>query len=336
MTFWRGVSSASNLTAVAMLSATLGSFLPNAAFAETWDAYTYYTVSTVAAVRGLNMMIDRVAKETNGDLQIKLHLGGTIPINGGNITSAVGDDDVQMATDAFFSGNVGIVALLQLPMLVQSPEEYVKAEQILLPYIAKAYDSRGVKFLGQFIYPAQVFWSRKKLTSLADLQGQKMRVTGPEIGELVHAFGGVPLTLSTAEVPAALDRGVIDGAQTASGGAGYVWRDLLKYRYDLGVSYISSELIANKSAFGSLSPHSQAVLQAAATDAAAWMTTTMKAEEDDLTAKMVGGGLTVAPAVPADQVAAEQRMKPIWESWAKSHGADAEQALAKVRALLGR
>jgi TRAP-type C4-dicarboxylate transport system substrate-binding protein len=319
---------------LAALAAMLLPALP--AVAATWDAYTYYTVSTVAAVRGLNRLIDRVAKETDGQLQIRLHLGGTIPINGGNITSAVGDDDVQMATDAFFSGNVGIVALLQLPMLVQSPAEYDRAEQVLLPYIAKAYDQRGVKFLGQFIYPAQVFWSRKKLTSLADLQGQKMRVTGPEIGELVHAFGGVPVTLSTAEVPAALDRGVIDGAQTASSGAGYVWRDLLKYRYDLGVSYISSELIANKADFQALSPHTQAVLQQAATEAVSWMTMTMKAEEDDLTAKMVSGGLTLAPAVAADQQEAERRMKPIWDAWAKAHGPEAEQALGQVRALLGR
>ena len=235
---------------------------PNArAAAETWDTYTYYTVSTAAAVRGLTVLFDRVTKDTDGDIKFNLHLGGTLPIQPGSITSAVADNDVQMATDAFFSGSVGIVALLQLPMLIRSPEEYAKAEAILLPHIAGAYDARGVKFLGEFIYPPQVFWSRKKLTSLADLRGQKIRVAGPENGELVRRFGGVPLTISTAEVPAALDRGVIDGVQTATGGAGYIWRDLLKYRYDLGVSFISSELIANKSAFAALSPNSQAALE---------------------------------------------------------------------------
>jgi TRAP-type C4-dicarboxylate transport system substrate-binding protein len=281
-------------------------------------------------------MIEQVTKDTGGSLQIKLHLGGTLPIQGGSITSAVAGNDVQMATDAFFSGNVAIVALLQLPMLVRSPEEYAAAEKIMLPYIEHAYEARGVKFLGQFLYPAQVFWSRKKLASLADIKSQKIRVTGPEVGELVRRFGGVSLTLSTAEVPAALDRGVIDGVQTASGGAGYVWRDLLKYRYDLGVSYISSELIASKAAFEALAPQEQAALQKAATDAVAWMTATMRDEEDELTKKMVAGGLVLAPALPADETEAEARMKAYWESWAKAHGPQTEEALTKVRAALGR
>lgn len=321
-----------NVIAAALLC--LGLYQP--ADAATWDAYTYYTVSTVAAVRGLQRMIAQVAKDTGGDLQIKLHLGGTLPIQGGSITSAVADNDVQMATDAFFSGNVAIVALLQLPMLVHTPEEYEKAEKIMLPYIARAYDARGVKFLGQFVYPAQVFWSRKKLSSLGDIKGQKIRVTGPEVGELVRRFGGVSLTLSTAEVPAALDRGVIDGVQTASGGAGYIWRDLLKYRYNLGVSFISSELIANKAAFEALPPPQQAAMQQAATDAVAWMTATMHDEEDELTKKMVAGGLVLTPALPADETEAGARMKTYWESWAKAHGPETEEALSKVRAALGR
>ena len=62
----------------------------------------------------------------------------------------------------------------------------------------------------------------------------------------------------------------------------------------------------------------------------------MQDEEEDLTGKMVAGGLTVAPANAGDREEAEARMKPYWNSWAKAHGPEAVAVLAEVRAVLGR
>lgn len=58
-----------------------------------------------------------------------------------------------------------------------------------------------------------------------------------------------------------LDRGVIDGALTGSSGAGYVWRDLLKYNCRLGINYNNSFIIVNKGAFAALSPELQAKIR---------------------------------------------------------------------------
>ena len=63
--------------------------------------------------------------------------------------------------------------------------------------------------------------------------------------------------VGTSEVPAALDRGVVDGAITASSGYGYVWRDLFKYNYRLNLGYVCSLLLANKRAWDKLSPSVQ-------------------------------------------------------------------------------
>jgi TRAP-type transport system periplasmic protein len=76
--------------------------------AENWDLYIYNPVATVAAVKGLNVIIEQIEKETNGELKIRLHLGGSLPINTTNITPAVSDDVVQMGDDGYFLGNVPI------------------------------------------------------------------------------------------------------------------------------------------------------------------------------------------------------------------------------------
>src|SRR5665647_822254 len=69
--------------------------------AEKWDLYIYNPVSTVAAVKGLNIVIEQIEKETAGELTVRLHLGGSLPINTTTITQAVSDDVVQMGDDGY-------------------------------------------------------------------------------------------------------------------------------------------------------------------------------------------------------------------------------------------
>lgn len=232
--------------------AVVALLLGSAAHAETWELYTYNPVATVAASRGMTRISEEVEKATAGDFKIKVHLGGSLQINSTNITSAVADNIVQIADDSFFTGNIPVSGVIRLPMLIRDDAEYEKVEQIIMPYMQAAYANKGVIALGQYAYPPQVAWSRKKLTSLAEFKGLKFRVTSPEQGELIRRFGGSSVTLGAPEVPSALDRGVIDGGLTASSGLGWVWRDLVKYNYRLGINYVNSIVIANKEAFDKL------------------------------------------------------------------------------------
>jgi len=109
--------------ALALLSAPVGP----AVAAEKWDLYVYNPVSTVAAVKGLNTVIEQIEKETGGELSIRLHLGGSLPINTTTITQAVSDDVVQMGDDGYFLGNVPIGGVLRLPMLLRTLADYDKA-----------------------------------------------------------------------------------------------------------------------------------------------------------------------------------------------------------------
>jgi len=91
-----------------------------AAAATSWDCYIYNPVATVAAVRGMNRIIDAVQKESGGALTIRLHLGGSLPINTTNITQTVSDGVVQMGDDGYFLGNIPIAGILRLPMLIRT------------------------------------------------------------------------------------------------------------------------------------------------------------------------------------------------------------------------
>ena len=106
----------------------------------------------------------------------------------------------------------------------------------------------------------QVIWGKKKLESLDDIKGMKLRVAQPEQGEFVRRFGGTSITMSAPEVPSALDRGVVDGIFTAGVGA-VLWKDLLKYGFLIVVNVNNSYIIANTEAFKKLSPDLQGKLR---------------------------------------------------------------------------
>lgn len=304
--------------------------------ATTWDAYTYLSSDQQAGVRGLASLFAQLRQETAGALAITLHQGGSLPINATSITSTVADNVIQFGTDGFFSGNVPIAGLLRLPMLLRNSDEYARAAAIAAPYVAQAYDRKGIVVLGQFVYPLQTIWSRRRLTRLADIRGQKLRVTSVEMGEFVRRFGGIPLTMGTADVAAALDRGVVDGVLTASSGAGMIWKDLLKYNYRFPVQYANAIMIANRGAFTALPPATQTLLRRDVDAEDAWITGTMQAEEATLTTQLQAGGLVVTAADPADIAAAGQLLAPYWDAWAKARGPAAVAALGKIRAALDR
>lgn len=323
-----------------IVAIAIGATIPNpdrsAAAAEKWDLYIYNAVSTVAAVRGLNKMIEEIDKATGGEVVIRLHLGGSLPINTTNITQAVSDGVVQMGDDGYFLGNVPIAGILRLPMLIRTTEEYAKAAAIMDPYLEKAFEKKGIVVLGQYLYPFQVPFSRKELTKLSDIKGQKLRVTSPEQGEFVKRLGGVSVTLGAPEVPSALDRSVVDGVFTASTGGGNIWKDLLKYNYRIGVNYFNSVVIVNRDSFNKLSPDLQAKVRKVVADNMPITTAMMEKEEEELTQKMAAGGMVVTPQRPEDVVEGEKIFASYWDEWAKNKGPDAAEALKKVRAALGR
>lgn len=321
------------------LAATLCAFAVGAAgparAAEQWDFYMHQSAPNFATSRGAKLLTEEIDKATGGAFKVRLHLSGTLQINASNITQAVGENVVQLGDDLFNSGNITVAGIPRLPMLIQSYDDFTKANEVLKPYIEKAFAQKGSTVLASYTYPLQFAWGRKKIEALDDLKGLKMRVAQPEQGEFVRKFGGTSITMSAPEVPSALDRGVVDGIFTAGVGA-VLWKDLLKYGYELIVNVNNSYIIANTEAFNKLSPELQAKLRKVAQDIAKWNQDTMRQEEADSVKTLTGMGYVFTKAKPEEVARAVEAMKPYWVDWAKSRGPEVTEALAKVRAALNR
>lgn len=302
----------------------------------TWECYVYNPVASQPSVEAIQRLIDEVKQKTNGEVDANLHLGGSLPIKADGITAAVSDGVVQLGDDGFNTGTIPISAIIRLPMLLQSPADLEKALALLRPHLDAAYGKRGIVVLGQYSYPFQVIWGRKKITSLADIKGSKLRVTSVEQGEFIRRFGGISLTIGAPDVAAALDRGLVEGVLTASSGGGIAWHDLLKYRYAFPTEYVNSTIVVNKDALDKLTPEQQKIVRDAGASAATWATAEMKRVEDDLTAKFGKEGMVLTDASPADIKEATDKMSSYWDEWAQKHGPEAVELLKQIRAAVGR
>jgi TRAP-type C4-dicarboxylate transport system substrate-binding protein len=304
--------------------------------ATVWECYVYNPVATLPSVQSIVRLIDSVKKQTNGELEINLHLGGSLPIKATDITAAVGDNVVQLGDDGFATGTIPITAILRLPMLLQNRQDLDKAMAILRPHLDGAYGKRGIIVLGQYAYPFQVIWGKKKITSLADIKGLKLRVTSVEQGEFVRRFGGVSLPLGSPDVAAALDRGVVEGVFTASSGGGLTWHDLLKYRYGFPTSYVNSTIVVNREAFEKLPPATQKILRDSGADSATWASAEMQRVEDEVTAQFGKEGMILTAATPEEIKEATEKLRPYWDEWATKHSAEAVAILKEIRTAVGR
>lgn len=321
-------------TALLSLIAALAAFAAARAEAQTaWTAYTYTPAATLGPARGLARIADDMAKD---GVKISLHLAGALPIGASDIANALSDNVIQLGDDGFFQGNLPVTGILRLPMLITTHEEFETAKAVMKPYFERAYEKKGAVMLGHYFYPLQVIWSRKPINSLADVKGQKLRVTSPEQAEFVKRLGGLPVTIGAAEVPSALDRGVVDGVFTASSGGGKIWRDLVKHNYRLGPNFFDGVIAVNKIAFDKLPAETQANLRKSVDKNAPWITQQLRSEEDEATEMLAKGGIAVVAGRVDDVASVAKVMAPYWDEWAKAKGAEATEALAKVRAALGR
>ncbi|NVK43417.1 MAG: TRAP transporter substrate-binding protein DctP [Oceanospirillaceae bacterium] len=303
---------------------------------ENWIGYTYSAVSTTAAVKGLERIVQEVETNTDGDLEIKLNLGKSLQIKSSDITQAAGDDIVQFAADGFFLGNVPIGGVLRLPMLINSDEEWAKAVEVMKPFLKKGFEEQWVAYLGGYRYPQQVFFTTFEMKSLSDMEGKKIRVTSPEQGEFVKAFGGQPINLAGTEVPTSLERGVIDGVITASAGGAKNWSEFLHFNYRFGVNYFNSVIIANADRFNDLPEKSQKALADAVDKESAQITEDFSKDELIQKESQQEKGMVIYEANEADFNLAVEKMKPYWDEWASSRGPEYVEALSAVKEALGK
>ncbi|MBN2896332.1 MAG: TRAP transporter substrate-binding protein DctP [Campylobacterales bacterium] len=151
-------------------------------------------------------------------------------------------------------------------------------------------------------------WFRKPIHSLDDLRGLKMRIPGLG-GELFSELGVNPVLLSAGEIYTSLERGVIDATEWVG-----PFLDLKMGFYKVAPYYYAGwhepgsilELTFNKRTWEKLSDEHQAIIEMAANDLNATMTTEFHARDITALKELKNLGVQIA-SYPSDVIEAGKK-----------------------------
>ncbi|WP_187431231.1 hypothetical protein ROLI_028090 [Roseobacter fucihabitans] len=157
----------------------------------------------------------KITVELTTHNQMSLGLGDIYPLLGQGVY------DVAMTVADYAVSDAPELEGLDVPLLALTADEARAMVDAARPMVSDIYRDRfNSHVLAIAPYPPQVVFCNAEISSLADLEGLKVRASGRMTAKLLEALGAEGVNVSFSEVPGALQKGVVDCAVTGAG-SGY-------------------------------------------------------------------------------------------------------------------
>ncbi len=312
------------------LAATLGAGLTQAQ--TKWDLASAYPANNFHT-ENLVQFANDVDKATAGKLKITVHANASL-FKATEIKRAVQGGQAQAGEviQANLQNEWAIYGADGLPFLADSYDESVHLQAAQRPLVEKKLAEQGMVYLYAVAWPPQGLFTKKPITSAADLRGIKWRAYSPATARIADLVKAQPVTVQAAELSQALATGVVEATMT-SGATGMDSKlyEHLKYYYDLQAWLPKNMVIVNRKAFEALDKPTQTAVMNAAAAAEARGLAASKRVDTESKAKLKANGMQVLE--PSAQLKAD--MKKVGETmlteWLEKSGADAQSLLASFK-----
>lgn len=176
--------------------------------------------------------------------------------------------DVGMTVADYAVADAPELEGLDVPLLALTAMDEKALVDAAKPIIEDIYNARfNSHVLAIAPYPPQVVFCNHEIASLDDLKDLKVRASGRMTAKFLEALGAEGVNVSFAEVPGALQKGVVDCAVTGAG-SGYSagWWEVSTHLLPLPLGGWDPVVTAvNLDKWNSLSPDLQTLIQAEVT-----------------------------------------------------------------------
>lgn len=304
-----------------------------------WDMYAFSGATHPITLR-LKDFAETVKKETNGQLVITVRPAGEFPFKAPEVVRAVSTGQVQIGEGyaGFISGVIPLASVANLPLLIRNNEDLEKIWPIVQKYAYPEFEKQGVKVLFHFEWPPQnIFGRGTPIKKPEDFAGKKLRTTDAKQSEMLKRLGATSVSIAPAEVPLAIERGVVDGFTTAAFNViGAKWYEFVKWAYlpDLNAGGPDFVMV-NIAAYNKLDPKLRQVLDSVAAKWGPMMTKeNIGYENRDLDILKNKYGVELYRPSPKEVAELTDMMKPLWDAWAKQQGPTAVTMLKEIREVL--
>jgi TRAP-type C4-dicarboxylate transport system substrate-binding protein len=304
-----------------------------AAQAQTkWDLPAAYPATNFHTVN-LNQFAADIDKASGGKLKITVHPNASL-FKAPEIKRAVQGGQAQIGEILMvnFQNEWGVWGADGLPFLATSYDDAMKLWRAQRPMVEKKLAEQGMMALYAVPWPPQGIYSKKPLSSAADLKGIKWRAYSPATARIAELVGAQPVTVQAAEVSQAFATGVTESMMSSgSTGADAKLHEHVKFWYDTQAWLPKNLVIVNRAAFNALDKATQdAVMKAAADAEVRGLAESKKANVSSLNV-LKAGGMQILP--PPAQLTAD--MKKVGDTllteWLSKAGPEGQQLVDAFR-----
>jgi TRAP-type C4-dicarboxylate transport system substrate-binding protein len=289
---------------------------------------------------GLQEFAEKVKEATDGKVELSVQTGGALGYKGPELLKVVRDGLVPVS-DMLTSGVAGdepIFGVVTLPFLIQSFEEGKILNDIARPYFDEVAEGKwNQKILYIAPWPAAGFWTKNEVTSLADMEGLKMRTYDKNGALVVEAAGGTPYPLPFSEVYSSLATGAIDSVLTSTPTAvdAKFW-EVLDYYVPANVTMATDLITVNLDEFNKLDAETQEALIQAGKDMEEKMWEDVaKLDQDKESISNENGIETLEPSKEFLNELSTVT-EDIRQAWLKDAPAEAQEIVDKFKEEVGR
>ncbi|PIC99039.1 TRAP transporter substrate-binding protein [Sporosarcina sp. P29] len=203
----------------------------------------------------------RLEDRTDGKVQVDLFSGGTL-LEANNMYDGVenGTADIGLTSTSYEPGRFPLLSISDMPSGYKNATVASKVTaELVNNYPPEALDN--FKIITTFATEPAYIQSKKPIKSLHDLKGKQLRIAGA-LAPIMSELGAAPVGMSQAEVPEALQTGIVEGYVSS--------REILKdsklaeiveYVTDYPLALNTFIAVMNKNKWDSLPKDIQAVIE---------------------------------------------------------------------------
>lgn len=315
------------LFSITLAASAVAMSLPAAA-QTTWDLPAAYPATNFHSVNLASFASD-VEKATGGKLKITVHPGASL-FKAPEIKRAVQGGQAQIGEILLpaYQNEWQMFGADGIPFLATSYADSKKLYAAQKPILQKKLAEQGMVLLYAVAWPPQGLYSKKPVTSAADLKGTKWRAYSPATSRIAELVGAQPVTVQAAELSQALATGVVENNMT-SGATGVDSKlyEHLKFYYDVQAWLPKNAVIVNKRALDALDKPTQDALFKAAADAEARGWAASEKVNTDTMATLKANGMTIEAPSAALKADLQKVGATMLQEWLSKAGPEGQEML---------
>jgi len=224
--------------------------------------FASWTPPQVNFARAGAWIVQEMERRSQGRIKIEYYWSNSL-IPAKQLVDALqkGVADIAFINPSYQPGKMPLLTITSLPATSAGdmcPTSKALQGLMQMPEVKAELDALNIRYLGPLTNNSYGVWTRsKQVRTLGDLKGLKLRAIGNH-ANLLHALGGVPVSLGATEVYQAIEKGTLDGGlANPSFALGYKWDEVTKYYYPISFGGLGQFVAINKSSWAKIPPDIQ-------------------------------------------------------------------------------